>query len=115
MISKLSTFQIFPNLGPRGEGYQISVFSKLKKSPHHPRGGGQESYGIFSLLGTFLFFLGGGAAPLYFHQNFLYPSCTLSITVPLVIPMVPLCSLHLASLSPNTSSPQLAGSALPFS
>ena len=105
----------FPQFRSEGGGVSdIRFFQIKKKSTSSQRRRSRKLWNIFT-FGDISFFLGGGAAPLYFHQNFLYPSCTLSITVPLVIPMVPLCSLHLASLSPNTSSPQLAGSALPFS
>ena len=49
--------QIFPKLGTRGGGHQISIFSQIQKSPNHPRGGGggQENCGLFPLFGTFFF------------------------------------------------------------
>ena len=50
MISEMSTFQFFPNLGPReGEGHQKPIFSQIQNRPHYPLGvgGGQENYGLF--------------------------------------------------------------------
>ena len=52
MISKMSTFQFFPNLGLEGGGHQISIFSQIQISPHYP-GGGQENYELFPQFVTF--------------------------------------------------------------
>ena len=38
MISKMSTFQIFPNLDRGGGGHQISMFSQVQKNPNYPGG-----------------------------------------------------------------------------
>ena len=45
-------------------GHQISFFSQIQNSPHYPRRGGQENYGLFPQFGTFSF----ANAPL--SQNF---------------------------------------------
>ena len=44
--SKFSQFQIFPKLGTRGGGRQITNFSQIQKSPNHP-------CGLFPLFVTF--------------------------------------------------------------
>ena len=49
MISKMSTFQFFPNLG-LGGGHQISIFSQIQNSPHYPRGGGSIKLWTFSTI-----------------------------------------------------------------
>ena len=42
-------------------------FSQIQNSPHYPRGGGQENYGLFLQFGTFSF----ANAPLtYFAAHF---------------------------------------------
>ena len=51
-------------------GHQISIFSQIQNSPHYPRGGGQENYGLFPNLGTFLILtapLKGNKHPLSFN------------------------------------------------
>ena len=52
----MSTFQIFPNFGRGGGGHRKSNFSQIQNSPHYPRGGGQENYGLFPQFGTFFFY-----------------------------------------------------------
>ena len=38
-----------------GGGHRKSIFSQIQNSPHYPRGGGQENYGLFPQFGTFSF------------------------------------------------------------
>ena len=45
---------IFSQIRSEGGGHQISFFSQIQNSPHYPRGGGQENYGLFPNFGTFL-------------------------------------------------------------
>ena len=54
MISKMSTFQFFPNLGLEGGGHQISIFSQIQISPHYPGGGVKKVMDFFHNFVTFL-------------------------------------------------------------
>ena len=46
---------IFSQIRSEGGGHQISFFSQIQNSPHYPRGGGHENYGLFPQFGTFSF------------------------------------------------------------
>ena len=50
----MTTFHIFPNFARGGGGgHRKSNFSQIQNSPHYPRGGGQENYGLFPQFVTF--------------------------------------------------------------